>query len=85
MLDFNGDLAAEEFEALLGDAVTVATNKGFVTSPTDLVVVTAGIPFGIPGAVNTLRIVSGAGPGSWPRCYDSNGWTLSKKLPEGTN
>uniref|UniRef100_A0A7S2FZM7 Pyruvate kinase n=1 Tax=Florenciella parvula TaxID=236787 RepID=A0A7S2FZM7_9STRA len=85
VLDFNHDLAAQEFEALLGDAVTVATNKGFVTSPNDLVVVTAGIPFGIPGAVNTLRIVSGAGPGSWPRCYDSNGWTLKVKPAESAN
>ncbi len=39
--------------------------RGILTAPTDLLVVTAGFPFGLPGVVNDLRVVSAAGPGSW--------------------
>ena len=41
--------------------------RGILQSPTDLLVVTGGFPFGIPGVVNNLRVISAAGPGSWDR------------------
>ena len=39
--------------------------RGILKEPTDLLVVTAGFPFGVPGVVNNLRVVTSAGPGSW--------------------
>ena len=43
-----------------------AKAKGLVSSPADLLVVTAGFPWGTPGAVNNLRVVSAAGANTWP-------------------
>lgn len=36
-----------------------------VNDPNDLLVVTAGIPFGTPGAANVVRVVPAAGPSCW--------------------
>ena len=44
------------FEALVREAVKVAKGKGFVRSG-ERVVVTAGVPLGVGGATNMLRIV----------------------------
>eukprot|EP00613_Pedinella_sp_CCMP2098_P000088 CAMPEP_0171633186 /NCGR_PEP_ID=MMETSP0990-20121206/25008_1 /TAXON_ID=483369 /ORGANISM="non described non described, Strain CCMP2098" /LENGTH=534 /DNA_ID=CAMNT_0012203765 /DNA_START=175 /DNA_END=1779 /DNA_ORIENTATION=- len=59
------DFATMNFEDLLETMIQVAWEKGLVTEPTDLLVVTSGFPFGVPGAVNNLRVVSAAGPRNW--------------------
>lgn len=38
---------------------------GFADPNTDLITVTAGMPFGIPGTTNVLRVISAAGPDYW--------------------
>jgi pyruvate kinase len=62
------DFASAPFEALLDGCVDVAKAKGLVKKDTDLLVATAGFPWGsrLPGVVNDLRVVSGAGTGTWP-------------------
>lgn len=54
-----------DFAAILRQSVEYAWKRGLVQDKNDLIVVTAGIPFGTPGAVNLLRVVSAAGPDSW--------------------
>lgn len=54
-----------EFEMVLRNACRAALKKGLVTDPSDLLVVTAGIPFGTPGAANIIRILPAAGPSCW--------------------
>lgn len=43
----------------------VARDKGLVSSPDDLLVVTAGLPFGMPGVANVIRVVPASGPEDW--------------------
>jgi len=57
--------APDDFDLVLRDACRAALSKGLVTTPTDLLVVTAGVPFGTPGAANVIRIVPAAGPSCW--------------------
>uniref|UniRef100_A0A6U3QDQ2 Pyruvate kinase n=2 Tax=Ditylum brightwellii TaxID=49249 RepID=A0A6U3QDQ2_9STRA len=57
--------ASDDFDAVLRNACRLALKKGLVTDPNDLLVVTAGIPFGTPGAANVIRIVPAAGPSCW--------------------
>jgi pyruvate kinase len=59
------DFTAVDFEEVLQRLISVARAKELVNDPTDLLVVTAGFPFGTPGAVNNLRVVSAAGPRNW--------------------
>ena len=54
-----------DFDKMLEYTCAVARAKGIVDDPQDLLVVTAGLPFGTPGACNVLRVVSAAGPGAW--------------------
>ena len=62
----------DDFSEILQSACRSALQKGLVTSPSDLLVVTAGLPFGTPGAANVLRIVPAAGPGCWDgACLES--------------
>jgi pyruvate kinase len=51
-------------------ACSVAVKRGFCSPETDLMTVTAGLPFGVPGTTNVVRIVSAAGPDYW---FDDKG------------
>jgi len=55
----------DNFRSMLKDACKMAIKKGLVDSPSDLLVVTAGFPFGTPGAANIVRVVPAAGPTVW--------------------
>jgi len=57
--------ATDDFNLVLRNACRSALKKGLVTDPDDLLVVTAGIPFGTPGAANVIRVVPAAGPSCW--------------------
>lgn len=57
--------APDDFDLVLRNACRAALKKGLVTDPNDLLVVTAGIPFGTPGAANIIRVVPAAGPTCW--------------------
>lgn len=61
----------DDFGEITDEAVSAAKDAGFLVNPTDTAVVTAGLPFGTPGAANVLRVVSAMGTGSWPEalCY----------------
>ena len=45
----------QSFGEMVSRAVSIAMQEGFAT-PGDRLVVTAGVPFGTPGATNILRI-----------------------------
>jgi pyruvate kinase len=60
-----GTINPDDFRAMLQSACDIALLKGIVTDPNDLLVVTAGFPFGTPGASNILRIIPAAGPTHW--------------------
>ncbi len=55
----------DEFDTVLKNACRAALGKGLVTTPDDLLIVTAGLPFGTPGASNVIRVVPAAGPECW--------------------
>jgi len=57
--------ATDDFDLVLRNACRAALKKGLVSDPDDLLIVTAGIPFGTPGAANVIRIVPAAGPSCW--------------------
>lgn len=57
--------ATEDFDLVLRNACRAALKKGLVSDPNDLLVVTAGLPFGTPGAANIIRVVPAAGPSCW--------------------
>lgn len=57
--------ATNDFNLVLRNACRAALKKGLVNDPNDLLVVTAGIPFGTPGAANVIRVVPAAGPSCW--------------------
>ena len=57
--------ATDDFDLVLRNACRAALRKGLVSDPNDLLVVTAGIPFGTPGAANVIRMVPAAGPNCW--------------------
>ena len=67
---------SDDFDAILQSACRAALQKGLVTKPEDLLVVTAGLPFGTPGAANVLRVLPAAGPLCW------DGHCLVQKLKE---
>ena len=47
--------------------------KGLVSTPNDLLVVMAGMPFGTRGAANVLRVVPAAGPNCWDgKCMEDD-------------
>jgi len=66
---FNEDPLAvrtvNDFDLILRNACRAVLKKGLVSNPNDLLVVTAGMPFGTPGASNVIRIVPAAGPSCW--------------------
>jgi pyruvate kinase len=55
----------DDFELILRNSCRAALKKGLVSDPNDLLVVTAGIPFGTPGAANVIRVMPAAGPNCW--------------------
>ena len=55
----------DDLDVVLRNACRAALKKGLVSDPDDLLVVTAGLPFGTPGAANVIRIVPAAGPSCW--------------------
>jgi len=57
--------AGDDFDLVLRNGCRAALRKGLVTDPDDLLIVTAGIPFGTPGAANVIRVVPAAGPSCW--------------------
>jgi pyruvate kinase len=60
-----GVLDTDNFRSMLGEACKIAIKKGLVDDPNDLLVVTAGFPFGTPGAANIIRVIPAAGPTYW--------------------
>jgi pyruvate kinase len=58
-------LNTDDFRSMLGEACKIAIKKGLVDDPNDLLVVTAGFPFGTPGAANIIRVIPAAGPTYW--------------------
>ena len=54
------------FADVLGAAVDVAVDYGLLENESDVAVVTAGLPWGTPGASNVLRVVPMMGPDAWP-------------------
>ena len=57
--------ATDDLDLVLRNACRAALKKGLVSDPDDLLVVTAGLPFGTPGAANLIRVVPAAGPSCW--------------------
>lgn len=57
--------ASDDLDLVLRNACRAALKKGLVSDPDDLLVVTAGLPFGTPGAANVVRIIPAAGPSCW--------------------
>jgi len=55
----------DDFDMVLKNGCRAALRKGLVSDPNDLLVVTAGLPFGTPGAANVIRILPAAGPNCW--------------------
>ena len=45
--------------------INCETRISQVNDPNDLLVVTAGLPFGTPGAANIIRVLPAAGPQCW--------------------
>lgn len=60
-----GKLNTDNFRDMLGVACEIANKKGLVSDDRDLLVVTAGFPFGTPGAANIIRVIPAAGPTYW--------------------
>lgn len=60
-----GEGSNDDLDVVLKNACRAALRKGLVNDPNDLLVVTAGLPFGTPGAANIIRILPAAGPSCW--------------------
>ena len=60
-----GTYDPDNFREMLGSACEIALKKGLVADKNDLIVVTAGFPFGTPGAANVVRVVPAGGPTHW--------------------
>jgi pyruvate kinase len=58
-------LDKDNFRDMLRVACNIGLKKGLVTDEKDLMVVTAGFPFGTPGAANIIRVIPAAGPTFW--------------------
>ena len=59
------DYDTDNFRNMLSYACEIALKKGLVADKKDLLVVTAGFPFGTPGAANIIRVIPAAGPTFW--------------------
>jgi len=56
-------------------ACHMARRKGFVEHDDDRFVVTAGLPFGSPGAANVIRVLPASGPQGFLGEYSSSEWS----------
>ena len=63
----------------IAKACEIVTALGFADGKKDLLTVTAGLPFGMSGSTNVIRVISSAGPDYWTdaetgmtKKYDSN-------------
>ncbi len=68
MFDYGSPMkesATDDLDLVLRNACRAALKKGIVSDPDDLLVVTAELRFGTPGAASVLRIVPAAGPSCW--------------------
>ena len=68
MFDYNRPMvekSTDDFDLVLRNACRSALKKGLVSDPEDLLVVTAGLPFGTPGAANIIRVLPASGPSCW--------------------
>ena len=61
----NENLNTDNFRDMLKVSTDIANKKGLVSDDNDLIVVTAGFPFGTPGAANIIRVIPAAGPTYW--------------------
>ncbi|KAL7452672.1 hypothetical protein ACHAWC_004396 [Mediolabrus comicus] len=59
------NLNTDNFRDMLQTACDIGLKKGLVSDDKDLLVVTAGFPFGTPGAANIIRVIPAAGPTYW--------------------
>lgn len=59
------NINVDNFRDMLWVACEIGKEKGLVSDDTDLLVVTAGFPFGTPGASNIIRVIPAAGPTYW--------------------
>lgn len=59
------NLNTDNFRDMLWVACNICKKKGLVSNDKDLIVVTAGFPFGTPGAANIIRVIPAAGPTFW--------------------
>jgi pyruvate kinase len=59
------DINTDNFRDMLRTACQIGLKKGLVSDDKDLLVVTAGFPFGTPGAANIIRVIPAAGPTFW--------------------
>ncbi|KAG5178825.1 pyruvate kinase [Tribonema minus] len=55
----------QNYRTMLTKSCAVALRKRIAEDPSDLLVVTAGLPFGTPGIANILRVLPAAGPDVW--------------------
>ena len=62
VMTFDDDIFAE----VLFKVVDEGKKASLLKDDADVAVVTAGLPWGTPGASNVLRVVSAAGPDQWP-------------------
>lgn len=59
------DGSRSRFSVLVDEAVTIARAKGLVKKDEDKLVITGGLPFGMKGVANIIRIVQAAGGDCW--------------------
>eukprot|EP00612_Vaucheria_litorea_P000337 CAMPEP_0171451784 /NCGR_PEP_ID=MMETSP0945-20130129/147_1 /TAXON_ID=109269 /ORGANISM="Vaucheria litorea, Strain CCMP2940" /LENGTH=486 /DNA_ID=CAMNT_0011976307 /DNA_START=326 /DNA_END=1786 /DNA_ORIENTATION=- len=59
------DSTAQKYRSMLNKSCKLALEKKVAEDPSDLLVVTAGLPFGTPGIANILRVLPAAGPDVW--------------------
>ena len=62
-------LDKDDFRDMLRVACEIALKKGLVSEDNELLVVTAGFPFGTPGAANIIRVIPAAGPTFWDATF----------------
>jgi pyruvate kinase len=65
----NEKLDTDNFRDMLRVACEIGLKKGLVNDDKDLLVVTAGFPFGTPGAANIIRVIPAAGPTFWDASF----------------
>eukprot|EP00640_Fibrocapsa_japonica_P002040 CAMPEP_0113943328 /NCGR_PEP_ID=MMETSP1339-20121228/23188_1 /TAXON_ID=94617 /ORGANISM="Fibrocapsa japonica" /LENGTH=533 /DNA_ID=CAMNT_0000948171 /DNA_START=256 /DNA_END=1857 /DNA_ORIENTATION=- /assembly_acc=CAM_ASM_000762 len=62
---------------MMAKACNVAVQKKIAEDPNDQLVITAGLPFGVPGIANVIRVIPASGPDAWEPVTD-----LGDKAPK---